>query len=187
MNHVDHLKDILISQASPIGPRHDLPLVSLLTLTTLPLLRLPDASLKLLRLVILSLFLGASSSFSSFFLGGIFSFPLRSLFWSKPSFSCFSTHPPESAPVVTAFTDGCDAVDNIGVDCVRKSIPVPVIRDLEGRVVMPRPTPSLLTTREPEDKPMLGTEEEADKAELRRAVTPREDTLYEVERERVSA
>lgn len=52
---------------------------------------------------------------------------------------------------------------------------------------MPRPTPSLLTTREPEGKPMLGTEEEADKAELRRAVTPREDTLYEVERERVSA
>lgn len=64
---------------------------------------------------------------------------------------------------------------------------MPVIRDLEGRIVMPRPTPSPLPIREPEGKPTLGTEDEADKAQLRRVVTPREDTLYEVERERVSA
>lgn len=33
---------------------------------------------------------------------------------------------------------------------------------------------------------MLGTEDEADKVEVRRVVMPREDMLYEVERERVS-
>lgn len=33
---------------------------------------------------------------------------------------------------------------------------------------------------------MLGTEDEADKVEVRRVVIPREDMLYEVERERVS-
>lgn len=65
VNHVVRLKSILVSLASsPVIPRHDSPLVSLLMLTTLPLLRLPDASLKLPRLVILSLFLGALSSFS---------------------------------------------------------------------------------------------------------------------------
>lgn len=186
MNHVGRLKGILVSlNFSQVVPRHDSPLVPLLTLTTLPLLRLPDASLKLPRLVILSLFLGALSSFSSSFLGGIFSFPLPSLLRSKQSFSVFSTHPSDPAAATTALKEACDAVDNIGVDCVRRSIPVLVVRDLEG-IVMPRPTPSPLPIREPGGERILGTEDEADKVELRRVVVPREDMLYEVERERVS-
>lgn len=186
MNHVGRLKGILVSlNSSQVVPRHDSPLVPLLTLTTLPLLRLPDASLKLPRLVILSLFLGALSSFSSSFLGGIFSFPLPSLLRSKQSFSVFSTHPSDPAAATTALKEACDAVDNIGVDCVRRSIPVLVVRDLEG-IVMPRPTPSPLPISEPGGGRILGTEDEADKVELRRVVVPREDMLYEVERERVS-
>lgn len=61
------------------------------------------------------------------------------------------------------FKDVWDVVDNIGVDCVCRSIFVFVICDLEGRIVMLRLMLFLLLIRELEGKLMLGMEDEVDK------------------------